>query len=125
MKTKREQIIEILENKRLKSFGSIIKTDFPSITDAILDLDEQKKHNLSAEEILDKYWSKQGILKNNVLKAMKEYANQSRQTKEVKPTDEDKINILKKFAKYFNTETYCSIEGWIIDEFINEELSSK
>jgi hypothetical protein len=38
--TKREQIIEILESKRMKSFGSITKTDFPYIADAILALNE-------------------------------------------------------------------------------------
>ena len=37
----REQIIEILESKRMKSFGSITKTDFPYIADAILALDEE------------------------------------------------------------------------------------
>lgn len=40
---KREQIIEILESKRLKSFGSITKSDFADIADAILALFEQKE----------------------------------------------------------------------------------
>ena len=35
---KREQIIEILESKRLKSFGSITKSDFADIADTILAL---------------------------------------------------------------------------------------
>lgn len=80
MKTKREQIIEILDNyigdygiggrgKRLK------ESAFNLIADAILALDEQKERE-SAEEILDKYWSKSGQLKKNVLKAMEEYAQQ-------------------------------------------------
>ncbi|MBE3086900.1 MAG: hypothetical protein IMZ64_11865 [Bacteroidetes bacterium] len=36
------------------------------------------------------------------------------------PSDEE---ILKRFAKYFNSESYGSIEGWIIEEFIRDELS--
>ena len=40
--TRREQIIEILESKRMKSFGSITKTDFPYIADAIIALDDPR-----------------------------------------------------------------------------------
>jgi hypothetical protein len=32
-------------------------------------------------------------------------------------------DILMKFAKHFNNQSYGSIEGWIVEEFINEELS--
>lgn len=33
--------------------------------------------------------------------------------------------IIKRFAKYFNNQDYGSIEGWIIEDFINNELSGK
>lgn len=39
--------------------------------------------------------------------------------------NEEKIEILKRFTKYFNNESYGSIEGWIVEEFINEELNPK
>jgi hypothetical protein len=41
-----------------------------------------------------------------------------------KITDEEKEKILKDFARHFNNESYGSIEGWIIEEFINDELKS-
>ena len=79
---KREQIIEIFE----KWQDYVIDPDvYNEITDAILVLDEQKERE-SPEEILDKYlkgftwpyWSKE-----NVIKAMEEYAAQSRQPEKV------------------------------------------
>ena len=41
-------------------------------------------------------------------------------TSQVEQTAEE---ILKQFAKYFNNESYGSIEGWIVEDFVRDELS--